>query len=335
MAFTQTLDLATAECLPLCSAKDLRRAVLQARADVPRLAAAGLDRILRWDAARALIEVQSGTAWRALAARLAPSAPALEACIAQGGLRGTVGEALSTNAPGPDGRPLVALVEAATLVTPDGELQCVSRTRNADLFALAVGGHGLFGLTYSISLRVEALAQAALRARPAESVELQRPGIGPTRASVLLIPPAQLEAFLADARALTDEWRVPIAHIDVARTLPEQETILRWAKQAYAAVTLQLVLPQPLGACVRGTQLCRALIDCAIQHGGSFPIATTREASRAQLEACYPELKAVLAEKARRDPGARLVNAWYRHHRRVLEDARVAVRWNAAQAASA
>jgi len=335
MAPTQILDLTTADRPALCSAGDLRRAVLQARADAPRLAFAGLDRILRWDSARALIEVQSGTSWRTLAARLARSAPALEACVARGALPETVGDALERNAPGPDGQPLVALVEAATLVTPDGELRTLSRARNADLFALAVGGQGLFGLTYSISLRVEALAQAALRARPAETLELQRPGGCATRATTLLVPPAQLEAFLADARALTDEWRVPIARIDVLRTLPEQETVLRWAKQAYAAVTLQLALPQPLGACVRGTQLCRALVDCAILHGGSFPIATTRDASRAQLETCYPELKSLLAEKARRDPGAGLCNAWYRHHRRVLEDAPVAVRWNSPQAASA
>ena len=335
MLRTQTLDSAAAECPPLCSAGDLRRAVLQARADAPRLASAGLDRILRWDAARALIEVQSGTRWRALAASLARSAPALEACVARGALPGRVGDALAANAPAPDGQPLVALVEAATLVTPDGELQCVSRARNADLFALAVGGQGLFGLTYSISLRVEALAQAARHAQPAETLELQRPGECAARAIVLFVPPAQLEAFLAAARALCDQWRVPIARIDVLRTRAEAETVLRWAKQGYAAVTLHLALPQPLGACVRGTQLCRALIDCAIGHAGSFPIATTRDASRAQLEACYPELKAVLVEKARRDPGARLSNAWYRHHRRVLEDARIVVRWNAPQAASA
>ena len=100
-------------------------------------------------------------------------------------------------------------------------------------------------------------------------------------------------------------------------------------------MTLRLAVPPPLGACVRGTQVCRALIDCALAIGGSFPIATTREASRSQLDACYPELKGVMAEQSRRDPEARLCNAWYRHHRRLLDDARVAVRWNTPQAASA
>jgi hypothetical protein len=100
-------------------------------------------------------------------------------------------------------------------------------------------------------------------------------------------------------------------------------------------VTLRLALSLPLGACVRGAQVCRALIDCALALGGSFPIATTREASRSQLDACYPELKGVMAEQSRRDPEARLCNAWHRHHRRLLDDARVAVRWNAPQAASA
>ncbi|MDX1375619.1 MAG: FAD-binding protein [Burkholderiales bacterium] len=319
----------------LRSADDLRRAMRRGECATLRLDSAGLDRVLRRDARRALVELQSGASWRALAPCLEHGAAALESSLAQGVCPGTVGDAVAANAPGPDGRPVVALVEAVTLVTADGALRHASRARDAELFALAVGGHGMFGPIYSVTLRVDALALSARRARGPETLQQSDAHGAARRCVVLLLPPARQAAFIADAQAIAEAWRAPIARLEVAQTLPEDETALRWAKQAYAAVTLDLTLPQPLGACVRGTQVCSALIDCALAHGGSFAIGATRDASRAQLAAAYPELARVLAEKLRRDPEDRLGNAWYRHHRRLLDGTRLDVRWNAPQAASA
>ena len=50
--------------------------------------------------------------------------------------------------------------------------------------------------------------------------------------------------------------------------------------------------------------------------------------SREQTEACYPQLKIVLAEKRRIDPDEKLVNAWYLHHRSLLGRTSCEVRWN-------
>ena len=49
---------------------------------------------------------------------------------------------------------------------------------------------------------------------------------------------------------------------------------------------------------------------------------------REQTEACYPQLKTVLAEKRRIDPEEKLVNAWYLHHRSLLGRTSCAERWN-------
>jgi hypothetical protein len=62
----------------------------------------------------------------------------------------------------------------------------------------------------------------------------------------------------------------------------------------------------------------RELIDAAIAAGGAFHIACTPEATRAQTEACYPQLGRFLAEKRRFDREERLVNAWYRRQRALL-----------------
>ena len=78
-----------------------------------------LDRVLRIDESRGLIEVQAAARWKAIAAVLRPGhahaarlGPAMQ----------TVGESLACNAAGPDGRPAVTHVESITVVLPNGEL---------------------------------------------------------------------------------------------------------------------------------------------------------------------------------------------------------------------
>jgi len=333
MTSTQTLSATTPGAIAVRSAGELCRAVQRADLRGRPIDLGSLDRVLAADAPRALLEVQAGTPWTLLAGRVPLASPALQAWAAR---TGGVGQSVAENRPGPDGQPLVALVEAISLVTPDGTLCPASRRRHADLFALAIGGQGLFGLIYSVTLRIDALARAATQCRLPERLDLPHAPdrAAETRALGLFVPPAALEAFLGEARGLADAWRVPIARIEVTPTRVETETALRWAKQPYAALTLQFGASSRLGAQVRELQLRGALIDCAIRRGGSFPIATTPEATRAQIAHCYPELAELLDEKRRRDPSDRLSNPWYRHHLRLLREAPLQVRWNA-QAASA
>jgi hypothetical protein len=115
--------------------------------------------------------------------------------------------------------------------------------------------------------------------------------------------------------------------VSVRRTLAENETVLRWARCEYAEVTLLLQELGTIGGSVRSTQLRRLLIDAAISFGGSFPIASTAEASREQVDSCYPQLRKLFAEKRRLDPAEKLTNAWYRHHRSLLWRESCEVRW--------
>ena len=304
--------------LPL-SALELQVAVRTAQRYDP----ARLDRVLRIELERNQVEVQAGTTWESVAARIAPKGK--REVLAASHL--TVGESVAVNAPGPDGAPLVAHVESIALVMPEGELRRVSRQATPKLFALAVGGQGLFGVAYSVTLRIESLLQAACDA--GKSATLQLPATATTtRRLELLLPPEEAEAFLVEARAHCAEWRVGLGGIGVRRTLPEDETFLRWARREYAAVKLDVEELSSLGGAVRTTQLRRELIDCAIARGGSFAIASTPEATREQVEACYPELKAVLAEKRRIDPEDKVSNAWHRHHRSLFAREACPVRWN-------
>lgn len=300
--------------LPL-SAQELQESVRLCR----RVDAARLDRILRLDSRRALLEVQANTRWHAVADCLRPGDAQVQGLLAA---HATVGATLCRNAAGPDGRPAVAHVESLTMVTPDGHLRRIDRLTSGGLFALTLGGLGSFGVLYSATLRVESLLRAVREPQRPEGL----PG-DPAGRLRLLVPPERLESFLADARAHCAEWRSVLEGVQVRQTHDEDETFLRWAKRQYAEVTLWLGARATLGGAVRCTQLRRDLIDAAIANGGTFPIACTPEATRTQTEACYPQLAAFLAEQRRIDPGGVMANAWLRHQRSLLGREACEIRW--------
>jgi FAD/FMN-containing dehydrogenase len=214
------------------------------------------------------------------------------------------------------------------MVTPDGLLRRVDRASNPGLFCLVVGGQGLFGAIYSVTLRLDSLERALAEAQAPTSA------VAPVRASaarklVLLVPEARTEALIAGCRERCAEWRIELASVIVRRVRAEQETFLRWARRECAEVSIALDAGSNLGAEVRLTQLRRSLIDLAIALGGGFAIASSRDASREQTEACYPQLAGFLAEQRRIDPQQRWVNGWLRHHRSLLERGTCEVRWGA------
>jgi hypothetical protein len=210
-------------------------------------------------------------------------------------------------------------------VTPDGQLRRVDRMNNPGLFALVVGGQGLFGAIYSVTLRLESLARALAEARTPEP--LVEPRSPTARGLVLLVPPERLDALVAACRERCAEWRLELEGLAVRRVRADEETFLRLPGHEYREVSLGLAEGANLGAQVRLTQLKRSLIDLAISCGGGFPIACTPEATREQIDACYPQLAGFLAEQRRIDPHERWANAWLRHHRSLLTRERCEVRW--------
>jgi hypothetical protein len=282
-----------------------------------------LNRILRIDESQGLVEVQAATAWQAIAAQLRPGDPRAQVWTTMP----TVGESLARNAAGPDGRPAVAHVASLALITAEGELRRVSRSRDAELFALAVGGHGLFGTLYSVTLCIDSLARAVERAKSPRERTLRRAD-RVERPLELLVPPEALEPFMQEAETRCNDWRLPLSGVVVRETAAESDTFLRWARRDYLEVKLVLTHAATIGGCVRSTQLRGELIGAAIAAGGSFQIATTLEATREQTRACYPEIAEFLSHKRRFDPNERLANPWYSHQRSVMTREPCAVRWS-------
>jgi FAD/FMN-containing dehydrogenase len=120
-----------------------------------------LDRVLSFDAERGRIEVESGIQWPALLRYLVDtqrgrSKPWAFAQKQTGADRLTLGGCLSANVHGRGLTlpPFIGDVESFRLLDARGELLNCSRSENAELFSLAIGGYGLFGLIHSVTLRL-------------------------------------------------------------------------------------------------------------------------------------------------------------------------------------
>jgi len=117
-----------------------------------------LNRVLNFDSALGLIEVQAGMRWPELVTYLrAQSGSSWAIRQKQTGCDSlSIGGALSANIHGRGlgQAPFVSDVEEFKIVTADGELRTCSRTQNSELFSLAIGGYGLFGLIASATLRL-------------------------------------------------------------------------------------------------------------------------------------------------------------------------------------
>lgn len=125
----------------------------------------GMDRVLSMDHGRGLVTAESGITWPALVqgylAMQRAAAPGAEPKwgIAQkqtGADELTLGGALAANAHGRGLAmpPIVADVESFRIVDAQGQLLQCSRRENAELFALAIGGYGLFGVITDVTLRL-------------------------------------------------------------------------------------------------------------------------------------------------------------------------------------
>lgn len=401
----------------------------------------GCNRVLQFDAQCGLIEVEAGMQWPELLQALDRLQPeAAGGAVAPwtfrqkqtGADRLSIGGALSANIHGRglDFAPFVSDIESFTLVTADGRLRRVSRSEQPDLFRLAIGGYGLFGIVGSVTLRlvrrcrlqrdveiveVDALMEAfdARRAQgylygdwqfaidPASDGFLTRGVFScyrPLAAGEVVSQGAtRLQRELSDA-----DWKrlLLLAHVDKAQAFDEYagfylgtsgqhydsdrhqmgryvdgyhreidhhvgcrgsemitelyvprsrladfmracafefrahgtqvvygtvrlvrrdaESFLAWAKQDWACVIFNLHVDHAPAGMEAAAAAFRRLIDRAIERGGSYYLTYHRFATRAQVEACYPQFRAFLRLKEAWDPDGVFQSDWYRHCRALF-----------------
>src|SRR5688572_14694675 len=127
------------------------------------------NRVRSFDRAGGIVDVEAGIMWPALVDYLLQAQDGRRAVsrvegphqwgIAQkqtGADRLTIGGALAANVHGRGltMKPFVNDVESFVLVDARGNARTCSRTENAELFRLAIGGYGLFGVISTVKLRL-------------------------------------------------------------------------------------------------------------------------------------------------------------------------------------
>lgn len=120
-----------------------------------------LDRVLSFDRGKGIIEVEAGIQWPALIQYLNEHQEGQDEpwAIRQkqtGADRFSIGGSLSANIHGRGLHmaPLIADVESFLLLDSEGRLRKCNRHENQELFGAAIGGYGLFGVIYSVKLRL-------------------------------------------------------------------------------------------------------------------------------------------------------------------------------------
>lgn len=113
-------------------------------------------RRLHYDATTEILSAGSGAIWHDILAYLDPLGRSVQ--VMQSNDSFTVGGSISVNCHGWQyGRPPIAsTVESFRLMTADGAILNCSRQENTELFSLALGGYGLFGIILDVQLRTTA-----------------------------------------------------------------------------------------------------------------------------------------------------------------------------------
>lgn len=131
------------------------------------------------DTAHGLVTAQSGIYWPDLMRELDERqlGDAAPWCIRQkqtGADRISLGGSLAANAHGRGLRmpPIVGDIESFTLMDAKGDIHECSRQQNPDLFALAIGGYGCFGVVLTVTLRLNRRQTVQRRAAAIPIAEL-------------------------------------------------------------------------------------------------------------------------------------------------------------------
>jgi FAD/FMN-containing dehydrogenase len=118
-------------------------------------------RIVGLDAEQGVVEAEAGIQWPELIERvidMQSGQPSAWGIIQKqtGADRLTLGGALGANIHGRGLalKPIIGDVESFTLMHSGGSLSTCSRTQNRELFSLAIGGYGLFGVVIRVRLRL-------------------------------------------------------------------------------------------------------------------------------------------------------------------------------------
>ncbi len=302
----------------------------------------GLNRVLNFDPHNGEVEVEAGIEWPELVNTLLEVQEGREPQwgIIQkqtGADRLSIGGALAANVHGRGLhlKPFIGDVESFTLLGADGNLRTCSRRENAELFRLAIGGYGLFGVILSVRLR---LGRRKKIERVVEVLDLddlipvfeERIADGSLYGDFQYMTDPNSEGFLR--RGIFSRYRpveefvrrdfrqnkVNVIFGTLRLIERDDECFLAWAKEPYVCIIFNLHVVHSENGLEKAATDFRRLIDRGIQYGGSYFLTYHKWATRKQVKTCYPQFPEFLRLKKMYDPEERFQSNWYRHYKKMF-----------------
>ena len=136
----------------------------------------------------------------------------------------------------------------------------------------------------------------------------------------IYVPRPRLPDFMAEVARTFRTNGVPIIYGTIRLIEKDDESMLAWATEPYACIIFNLhVIHTPQGI-ERAAEAFRSLIQMGMARGGRYYLTYHRHATRAQVEACYPQLPEFLRLKKEHDPQERFQSEWYRFYRAMFAD---------------
>src|ERR1700676_4837533 len=134
------------------------------------------------------------------------------------------------------------------------------------------------------------------------------------------VPRQLLKGFLDEVREDFRKHKIELIYGTVRLIERDDESFLPWAKQPYACTIFNLHTVHSPEGIDRSTEAFRRLIDMAVHRGGSYYLTYHRDATRKQIESCYPKFVEFLRLKQKYDPEERFQGNWYRNYKTMFAD---------------
>jgi FAD/FMN-containing dehydrogenase len=146
----------------------------------------------------------------------------------------------------------------------------------------------------------------------------------PVRATEIIgeinVPRPMLKGFLDEVREDFRINNVELIYGTVRLIERDDESFLPWAKQRYACTIFNLHTVHTPDGIQRTRDTFQRLIDMAARRSGTFYLTYHRDATRTQIESCYPQFAEFLRLKKKCDPEERLQSEWYRDYSGMFAD---------------
>ena len=134
----------------------------------------------------------------------------------------------------------------------------------------------------------------------------------------LYVPVDRCVDFLTAAAARLSELGTEVIYGTIRLIAEDTDTVLAWARGPRACIIFNLHVEHTPAGIEKSGIAFRALIDLALNRGGSFFLTYHRHATREQLLRAYPVLPEFLRAKDARDPSHLFTSDWHRWLVRTL-----------------